>query len=160
MLLSEGGGFLQAAAARNTPAHSLPLPTLTRCGRRLQVCVVTGGNAGIGFATAAKLAERGAHVVLACRSAERGRAAAAELSRRPPLPGHTRGRVDFAQLDLCSLSGVRSFVHDFNRSHRRLDVLVCNAGIMSPPSRLVSPDGLELQFQVWDVAMHAVCLAW
>ncbi len=40
-----------------------------------QVAIVTGGNAGIGLATAKKLAERGADVVLACRSRERGEAA-------------------------------------------------------------------------------------
>lgn len=42
----------------------------------LQVCIVTGANAGIGYATAKKLAERGAHVVLACRSEQRGKQAA------------------------------------------------------------------------------------
>lgn len=42
----------------------------------MQVCIVTGANAGIGYATAKKLAERGAHVVLACRSEQRGRQAA------------------------------------------------------------------------------------
>ncbi len=41
-----------------------------------QVCIVTGANAGIGLATATELARMGAHVVLACRSKERGQAAA------------------------------------------------------------------------------------
>jgi len=40
-----------------------------------QVAIVTGANAGIGFATAKMLAERGAHVIVACRSKERGNAA-------------------------------------------------------------------------------------
>jgi NAD(P)-dependent dehydrogenase (short-subunit alcohol dehydrogenase family) len=43
---------------------------------------------------------------------------------------------------------VKDFAGRFNRQGRQLDVLVCNAGIMSPPARLVSDDGLELQFQV------------
>lgn len=42
----------------------------------VQVCIVTGGNAGIGLGTASALAARGAHVILACRSAERGKEAA------------------------------------------------------------------------------------
>lgn len=41
----------------------------------LQVCLITGGNAGIGYATAKKLAQRGAHVILACRSHQRGQEA-------------------------------------------------------------------------------------
>ncbi|KAF6253058.1 hypothetical protein COO60DRAFT_1549451 [Scenedesmus sp. NREL 46B-D3] len=113
-----------------------------------KVCIVTGANAGIGYATARKLAERGAHVVLACRSEERGRQAAAELSGLPPLPGCEPGQVEFAQLDLCSLKNVRKFAKAFNAQKRRLDVLVCNAGIMSPANKLVTLDGLEMQFQV------------
>lgn len=66
----------------------------------------------------------------------------------PPLPGCAPGSVEFAALDLSSLRSVKDFAQRFNRQGRQLDVLVCNAGIMSPPARLVSDDGLELQFQV------------
>lgn len=66
----------------------------------------------------------------------------------PPLPGCAPGSVEFSPLDLSSLSSVRDFARRFNKEGRSLDVLVCNAGIMSPPQRLVSDDGLELQFQV------------
>lgn len=113
-----------------------------------KVAIVTGGNAGIGYATAKKLAERGAHVVLACRSKSRGEQAAKELSRLEPLPGCASPKVEFRHLDLSSLDSVRSFVHRFNRSGRPLDILICNAGVMSPPTRLVTGDGMELQFQV------------
>ncbi|KAI8464842.1 MAG: hypothetical protein J3K34DRAFT_525883 [Monoraphidium minutum] len=113
-----------------------------------QVAIVTGGNAGIGFATARKLAERGAHVVLACRSKERGEKAAQELARVAPLPGCAPPVVEFRALDLGSLASVRAFARGFNRSGRPLHILVCNAGIMSPPARLVTSDGHEMQFQV------------
>ncbi|KAF8072364.1 Dhrsx [Scenedesmus sp. PABB004] len=113
-----------------------------------RLAIVTGGNAGIGFATARKLAERGATVVLACRSRERGLAAAKVLADVPPLPGCGRGRVEFARLDLASLADVRAFARSFNARGRRLDVLICNAGIMSPATRQESEDGLEMQFQV------------
>ena len=41
-----------------------------------QVCIITGGNAGVGKATAMVMAERGAHLILACRSTELAQEAA------------------------------------------------------------------------------------
>jgi NAD(P)H-hydrate repair Nnr-like enzyme with NAD(P)H-hydrate epimerase domain len=57
---------------RALPLPRRPAPVVQLDGA---VAIVTGGNAGIGLATAQKLAERGATVVLACRSKERGVAA-------------------------------------------------------------------------------------
>eukprot|EP00879_Flechtneria_rotunda_P018786 GHRR01019719.1.p1 GENE.GHRR01019719.1~~GHRR01019719.1.p1 ORF type:complete len:164 (+),score=55.40 GHRR01019719.1:132-623(+) len=113
-----------------------------------KVCIVTGANAGIGYATAKKLAERGAHVMMACRSEQKGRQAAKELSDLPPLPGCAAGKVEYVNLDLCSLKNVKQFIKNFNKQGKNLDILICNAGIMSPANRLLSEDGLELQFQV------------
>ncbi len=78
-----------------------------RAGRGVpQVCIVTGANAGIGLATAELLAARGAHVILACRSQERGEAAAKELRQRCRLlPGCTAKapQVEVMQVDMASL---------------------------------------------------------
>ena len=71
-----------------------------------------------------------------------------ELQQVPPYKECKHGIVEFQQLDLNSLKSVKQFCKSFNSSGRPLDILVCNAGIMSPPQRLVSEDGLELQFQV------------
>ena len=59
-----------------------------------------------------------------------------------------QGNVEVRELDLSSLQSVRSFTQQFNEQRRRLDILVCNAGIMAPPDRALTPDGLEQQFQV------------
>lgn len=56
--------------------------------------------------------------------------------------------MEYQQLDLNSLKNVRKFAKSFNSQKRPLDVLICNAGIMSPKHRLVTEDGLEMQFQV------------
>ncbi|GBF90709.1 hypothetical protein Rsub_03010 [Raphidocelis subcapitata] len=112
------------------------------------VAIVTGGNRGIGFSTARKLAERGATVVLACRDKQQGAAAAEALSRVEPLPGCARPRVECRHLDLGSLSSVRAFARDWNRSGRPVHLLICNAGIMSPPTKVVTGDGHEAQLQV------------
>ncbi len=94
--------------------------------------VVTGANSGIGFHTALALAEHGAHVVLACRNTESAREAAQRL------PASTSVEA----LDLASLRSVRSFVE---RVDGPLDLLVNNAGVMTPPKHRETEDGLELQ---------------
>ncbi|MDA3625444.1 oxidoreductase [Saccharopolyspora sp. WRP15-2] len=105
-----------------------------------RLAVVTGANSGIGQVTARELARRGAHVVLACRNAERGRAALERL--RAELPD---ARVELQQVDLASLQSVREFAETF--PHHRIDLLINNAGIaMVPLAR--TADGFESQFGV------------
>jgi len=100
-------------------------------GRRF---VVTGANSGIGFAAAQILVSRGAHVILAVRSPERGAAAAETIRSRG-----WRGRVDVRRLDVSSLGSVREFADGTDG----IDVLVNNAGVMGLPYE-TSHDGHEL----------------
>ncbi|KAM9210234.1 dehydrogenase/reductase SDR family member 13 isoform 2-T2 [Dugong dugon] len=93
---------------------------------RGRTAVVTGANSGIGKMTALELARRGARVVLACRSRERGEAAAFDLRQESG-----NNEVIFMTLDLASLASVRAFATAFLSSEPRLDVLIHNAGISS-----------------------------
>ncbi|RJS45834.1 SDR family NAD(P)-dependent oxidoreductase [Nocardioides cavernaquae] len=108
-----------------TPAD---LPDLT--GVR---AIVTGSNAGIGEVTARELAARGAEVTLACRNTD----AATEAARAIP------GTTHVEQLDLASLDSVRDFAERWDGP---LDLLVNNAGVMTPPSYRETADGHELMF--------------
>ncbi len=94
--------------------------------------IVTGANSGIGRAAASALAGAGAHVVLAVRDIDKGRAAAAGM------PGETEVR----QLDLASLASVREFAGAWDG---KLDLLINNAGVMAPPLGRTA-EGFELQF--------------
>lgn len=94
--------------------------------------IVTGGNSGLGRATAAALAAAGAHVVLAVRDTDRGREAAASI----------RGNVDVRALDLADLASVRRFADDWDSP---IDVLINNAGVMLQPQSTTA-DGFELHF--------------
>ena len=56
--------------------------------------------------------------------------------------------VDVWELNLADLASVRAFARRFCKEDRRLDLLVCNAGVMAPHERAETADGLEMQFQV------------
>ena len=98
-----------------------------------RTAIVTGANSGIGFVEARTLAEHGAHVVLAVRNVDAGRAAAARMG------GSTR----VEHLDLASQESVRAFAAGVEGP---IDLLVNNAGVMAPPTRRTTADGFELQF--------------
>ena len=105
-----------------------------------RVAIVTGANTGIGKETARALAQKGARVVLACRSAARGEDALRDL-REAPLAG----TVELELLDLSSLASVRDFAGRFKGRTDRLDLLINNAGVMMPPASKTA-EGFELQF--------------
>jgi NAD(P)-dependent dehydrogenase (short-subunit alcohol dehydrogenase family) len=97
--------------------------------------VVTGGNAGLGLRISRVLAGRGAHVVLACRSVEKGKAAAALIG----------GDTAVVRLDLASLASVRTAAEEIRARYPRLDLLVNNAGVMDIPYERTADD-FELTF--------------
>lgn len=103
--------------------------------------LVTGGNTGIGRATAAGLAGRGGKVYLACRSPEKGRRAAADIAAATGNHG-----VTFLQLDLADLASVRRCAEEFLATADPLHVLINNAGVGG--MRGITRDGFELAFGV------------
>ncbi|HEV7341845.1 MAG TPA: oxidoreductase [Sphingopyxis sp.] len=103
--------------------------------------LVTGANAGIGFETAKVLAARGAHVVLACRDADRAEAAMDRIRGDVPTAD-----LSFQPLDLADLDQVREAAAAV-LAGPRIDVLINNAGVMIPPKTLTK-QGYELQFGV------------
>ncbi|MET7751407.1 oxidoreductase [Micromonospora sp. NPDC005367] len=100
--------------------------------------VVTGASSGLGLVTTRRLLARGAHVVMAVRDEEKGRAAAASLGAAPGASW------EVLRADLADLDSVREFADRMHASHRRVDVLINNAGTMATPYAL-SPQGHELQ---------------
>jgi NAD(P)-dependent dehydrogenase (short-subunit alcohol dehydrogenase family) len=98
---------------------------MTEKTRTGEVAVVTGGSAGLGLAIAAALAREGSTVLLASRSAERGRAAAARLAAETgaPVTGHG--------CDVTDEDAVGRLIDRAVTGHGRLDVLVTSAGIQA-----------------------------
>lgn len=105
-----------------------------------QTTVVTGANSGLGLETARALSGKGAHVIMACRSADKAKEAVGDIRA-----SHPRASLEVMTLDLSSLASVRSFSEQLKARHRRIDVLVNNAGIMAIPYTKTA-DGFEMQF--------------
>jgi NAD(P)-dependent dehydrogenase (short-subunit alcohol dehydrogenase family) len=107
-----------------------------------RVAIVTGASSGLGYETAAALAEHGATVLLATRDAQKTAAVAERIRGRAPA-----AELTHLPLDLADLDTVRAAVEQFLGRHERLDLLVNNAGVMATPPRTTA-QGFELQFGV------------
>lgn len=104
-----------------------------------KVIIVTGGNSGLGFESVKAFAGKGAHVVLASRSFQKGEAAKSKIQESDPS-----GRIEVMELDLMDLASVAVFAKQFIAKYDRLDVLLNNAGIMTTPY-FKTKDGFEAQ---------------
>ena len=103
--------------------------------------VVTGANSGTGKEAARRLAEAGAHVIMAVRTVAKG-----EQARAGILARHPEARLEVRRIDLADLASVRDFSDGLLADGTPVDVLINNAGVMAPPTRMTTADGFELQF--------------
>src|SRR5471030_620294 len=101
----------------------------------MRTAVVTGGNSGIGFATAREMARRGWRVIITGRDEAKLRAAADAI-----------GGAEFRVADFASLADVRALAQALN-GEPHIDVLVNNIGV-SLSRRKVSRDGNDMMLQV------------
>tara|TARA_B100000902_G_scaffold379293_1_gene413454 strand:- start:18 stop:947 length:930 start_codon:yes stop_codon:yes gene_type:complete len=104
--------------------------------------LITGANSGLGYYSAKALAQKNAHVVLACRTLEKANSAIFKLKSLKP-----EGKFTPIELDLTDLNNVGEIASKIISEFDQLDLLINNAGIMHPPKTL-SAQGFEIQFAV------------
>jgi NAD(P)-dependent dehydrogenase (short-subunit alcohol dehydrogenase family) len=106
-----------------------------------KLAVVTGANSGTGKEAARRLAEAGAHVVMAVRTIAKG-----EQAREEILARHPGAVLDVRRIDLADLASVGEFADSLIADGVPVNVLINNAGVMAPPTRMTTADDFELQF--------------
>ena len=143
----DGSTMLEGSAMRAGERRWTAADVPDQSGR---VVVVTGASGGVGLETAAVLAARGAEVVLACRDLDKAARAAERIRAGIETggrggPGGGLGQVRVVRVDLASLASVREAASEIVATWPRLDLLINNAGVMTPPYQR-TPDGFELTF--------------
>ena len=107
----------------------------------MKTVIITGANSGLGFETAKKIAKNSNfEVILACRNKEH-----AEEAKNRIIEETKNNNIRTMIIDTSSLSSVRNFVEEFKMLNKKLDCLICNAGISSMHSG-TTEDGFELVF--------------
>jgi NAD(P)-dependent dehydrogenase (short-subunit alcohol dehydrogenase family) len=106
-----------------------------------KLVIVTGANSGTGKEAARRLSAAGARVILAVRTPAKGEQARAEI-----LAQHPGAQLEVRRIDLAGLASVREFADGIIADGTPVDLLINNAGVMAPPTRMTTADGFELQF--------------
>jgi NAD(P)-dependent dehydrogenase (short-subunit alcohol dehydrogenase family) len=107
-----------------------------------KTCMITGANSGLGLAITKQFARLGAEVIMVCRDQSKGEAAVADVRKDAP-----EAPVELLMCDFASFDSVKSFIKNFIIGHRKINVLINNAAVMTR-QRTVTVDGYELMFQV------------
>lgn len=102
-----------------------------------KIAVVTGGNSGIGYATAKQFKDAGATVIITGRSVDRVATAARELG------------VTGIVADVTDLSATDKLVEQVKNEFGRIDILFVNAGVFSPaPIGQISEEMFDTQMGI------------
>jgi len=119
---------------------------------RKPTVAITGASSGVGLYAAKALAQRGWHVVMACRNIDKAEKAAQEI-------GILKASYTVLYIDLASFVSVRQFVNAFRATGRSLDALVCNAAVYLPILKepLRNPEGYELSVATNHLGHFLLC---
>ena len=114
--------------------------------------IITGASSGVGLYAAKALAEKGWHVIMACRNI-------AKTEQVAKAQNIASENYSIIELDLASLDSVRKFVEDFRATGKSLDALVVNAAVYKP--RLKTPErsaeGYEISVATNHLGHYLLC---
>lgn len=115
--------------------------------------LVTGGGSGIGLAFSKLVYAKNAILWISARSEANARAAIEEIKSAVPK---SAGELHYVLLDLADLPTIKPGLDKFITGASRLDLLMNNAGVMSPPDKAKTKQGFELQLGTNVIGHHAL----
>jgi NAD(P)-dependent dehydrogenase (short-subunit alcohol dehydrogenase family) len=105
------------------------------------LAIITGSTEGVGYEDALALSSSGWNVIMMGRNVQKGARSIAKIHQVNP-----QAKVSFEKIDLSDLSSIKAFASKMISRGQAIDLLINNAGVMTPPKRLETTDGFELQF--------------
>ncbi|MGN8070991.1 SDR family oxidoreductase [Mucilaginibacter sp. 22184] len=105
------------------------------------LAVITGSTEGVGYEDALALSSAGWNVIMMGRNAQKGAESITKIHRQNP-----KAKVSFEKIDLADLASIKAFASRMILKDQAIDLLINNAGVMTPPKRIETADGFELQF--------------
>lgn len=109
--------------------------------RKEGLALVTGSTEGVGYETAKALTVAGWTVVMLGRNPQKGAESIAKIQQTNPS-----AKISFEKIDLADLASIKEFADRMIAKEQGINLLINNAGVMTPPKRLETKDGFELQF--------------
>jgi len=104
-----------------------------------KTALITGGNKGLGFQSALELSKKGVKVIISCRDIEAGLKAKKKIITEVPI-----AEIEVIPLDLTDLVSIKHFSETVKQNFEKLDILLCNAGVVNLESRQLTKNGDEM----------------
>ncbi|KAF3058490.1 (+)-neomenthol dehydrogenase [Daldinia childiae] len=110
------------------------------------IVLITGGNSGIGYETVAALSSASAdfHILLGCRSVEKGEAAVEQMKKE--FGSALKGTIQVIQIDITDRKSINTLKEKIETQFGRLDALINNGGVLvHTPMDIL--DALRISFE-------------
>jgi len=104
-----------------------------------KTALITGGNKGLGFQSSLELSKRGAKVIISSRDVEAGLKAKKQIMTEVPA-----AEIKVLPLDLTDRVSIKHFSETVKQNFEKLDILLCNAGVVNLESHQLTKNGEEM----------------
>ncbi|KAG7664439.1 RDH2 [[Candida] subhashii] len=121
-----------------------------------KVVIVTGGNAGVGYQVVKSLAgSTNAKIYIFSRNEEKTKHAIEQMKLEIAQEySKSINSINFIKVDFADLTTIRPAVDKFLQQEERLDLIIHNAGVMTPPRHSKTKQGYQLELGTNVIGPH------